>query len=96
MSEYITNLSDAIAAMHNCRCTHFGSEKVTETHDGKEIWSGDVEIFHIEGHPEANVAYGWAWKDGGEEIRYIGILRVPPVESPIDAARAAIASKQFG
>ena len=96
MSEYITNLSDAIASMHNCRCTHFGSEKVTEAHDGKEIWSGDVEIFHIEGHPEANVAYGWAWKDDDEEIRYITILQAPPVESPIDAVRAAIASKQFG
>ena len=82
--------------MHNCRPSHFGSEKVIETHDSKEIWSGDVEIFQIEGHPEANVAYGWAWKDGNEEIQYIGILRVPPVESPQDAVRAAIASGKFG
>ncbi len=82
--------------MHNCRPTHFGSEKVTETFDGNEIWSGDVEIFQLEGHPKANVAYGWAWKDGDEEIQYIGILKVPPVASPLDAVKAAIASHQFG
>lgn len=96
MSEYISNLSQAIEAMHNCRCVHFGSEKVTEEHKGKEVWSGDVEIFHLEGHPDANVAYGWGWKDGSEDIQYIGVLQVPPVESPATAVKAAIASKQFG
>ena len=96
MSEYINNLSKAIAAMHNCRPIHFGSEKVTESFNGELVWSGDVEIFQIEGHPKANIAYGWAWEDEGKEIQYIGILKVPPVESPNDAVKAAIASGKFG
>jgi hypothetical protein len=95
LSEYIQNLSDAIAAMHSCRCSYFGSEKVIETFNGKEVWSGDVEIFQIDGHPKAKIAYGWAWKGGGDEIQYIGILKAPPVDSPVDAVRAAIASGQF-
>ena len=81
--------------MHNCRPIHFGSEKVTESFNGEVVWSGDVEIFQLEGHPKANIAYGWAWEDGGKEIQYIGILRAPPVESPNDAVKAAIASGQF-
>jgi hypothetical protein len=95
MSEYIDNLSKAITAMHECRCSHFGTEEIKEEHDGKILWEGDVEIFQIEGHADANVAYGWGWEDGDKEIQYIGILRVLPIESPADAVKAAIASGLF-
>ena len=95
MSEYIDNLSRAITAMHKCRCSHFGSEEIEERHDGETVWQGKVEIFQLEGHPEANVAYGWGWTDDKEEIQYIGILNVPPIESAADAVKAAIASGQF-
>jgi len=33
--------------------------------------------------------------DDDDEIQYIGILQVPPVEDAITAVRAAIASGQF-
>jgi len=94
-SEYIANLTEAIAAMHECRCSHFGSEKVTESFEGLDVWSGDVEVFHLEGHPKAQVAYGWGWKNQDEEIEYIGILRLPPVKTATDAVKVAIASGQF-
>ena len=81
--------------MHNCRCSHYGTENVSESFQGAHIWSGDVEIFQIEGHETANIAYGWGWKDEDGEIEYIGILNVPPIESPADAVRAAIVSKNF-
>ena len=95
MSEYIDNLSKAITAMHGCRCSHFGTEKIKEQHDGKDVWEGDVEIFQLKGHPDAKVAYGWGWTDSSNEIQYIGILHVPPIESAADAVKAAIASGQF-
>lgn len=95
MSEYIDNLAQAIAAMHNCRAAHFGSEKVAESFEGLEVWSGEVEVFQLEGHPKAQVAYGFAWKDGTGVIRYIGILRLPPIQTALDAVKAAIASGQF-
>jgi len=95
MSEYIDNLSKAITAMHKCRCSHFGTEKVKEEFQGKDVWEGDVEIFQLEGHSQANVAYGWGWMDEKEEIQYIGILNLPPIESAKDAVKAAIASGQF-
>ena len=80
MSEYIGNLMEAIIAMHECRCSHFGSEHVKEFHEGEQVWEGDFEIFQLEGHPQANVAQGWGWEDDQKEIQYIGILQgVPPV-----------------
>jgi hypothetical protein len=95
LSDYIKNLTEAIAAMHNCRCTYFGPEKVTESFEGLDVWSGEVEVFQLEEHPKAQVAYGWAWKDMDDEIQYIGILRLPPIESAADAVKAAIASGTF-
>lgn len=95
MSEYIDNLMEAITAMHECRCNHFGTEHVKEEHEGELVWEGDVEIFQLEGHPKANVAYGWGWEDDQKEIQYIGILQVPPVEDAATAVRAAIASSRF-
>lgn len=94
MSDYINNLTQAITAMHECRCKHFGTEYVREEHNGELVWEGDVEIFHLEGHPEANVAYGWGWDDDGT-VDYIGILNVIPVDSPQNAVKAAIASGKF-
>lgn len=95
MSDYIDNLGKAITAMHECRCSHFGTEKIKEEHGGQAVWEGDVEIFQLEGHPKANVAYGWGWSDDKNEIQYIGILNVPPIDSAADAVKAAIASGQF-
>ena len=58
MSEYIENLGKAIAAMHECRCEHFGTEHVCEVYGSEKIWEGDVEIFELHDHPDAKVAYG--------------------------------------
>ena len=95
MSEYIEELGKAIAAMHECRCEHFGAEHVREEHNGELVWEGDVEIFQLKGHSEASVAYGWGWGADDGEIDYIGILHVPPIESAKEAVKAAIASGNF-
>ena len=95
MSEYIENLGKAIAAMHECRCEHFGTEHVREEHNGELVWEGDVEIFQLHGHPDAEIAYGWGWGAETGEIDYIGVLRVPPIESPVFAVKAAISSGKF-
>lgn len=81
--------------MHGCRCSHFGTEHVQEEHEGKLVWEGDVEIFQLEGHLEANVAYGWAWEDDTNEINYIGILQLPPIQNAYDSVKAAIVSGNF-
>ena len=95
MSNYIEELSQAITAMHECGCSHFGTEQVKEEHDGVGIWEGPVEVFQLTDHPEAKIAYGWGWEDDTGEIQYIGILKAKHIESASDAVKAAIASGQF-
>lgn len=95
MTEYINNLSEAIQAIHECRCSHFGTEHIREEHEGQLVWEGDVEIFQLEGHPDAKIAYGWGWDDGNGGVDYIGILKVAPIETAHDALKAAIISRQF-
>ena len=82
--------------LHECRCSHFGTEHVKEEHEGQIVWEGDVEIFHLEDHKEAKVAYGWGWDAGDDNIDYIGILQLPPIETAYDAVKAAIVSGRFG
>lgn len=50
---------------------------------------GIVETFDLEGHPTAKRAYAWKRQsDGG----YTVILGIPPVNSAMDAVKAAIAA----
>ena len=95
MSQYLEELGQAITAMHECGCSHFGTEQVKEEHDGVGIWEGPVEVFQLTDHPEAKIAYGWGWEDDTGEIQYIGILKAKHIESASDAVKAAIASGQF-
>ena len=69
MSEYIDELGRAITAMHECGCSHFGSEKVIVKHKGEIVREGDVEVFQLDNHPEAKIACGWGWKNDDGEIR---------------------------
>jgi hypothetical protein len=51
-----------------------------------------VEVFDLNGHPKAKRAYGWTHLDGNqdERERFVAVLEIPPVESPVTAVRASI------
>ncbi len=93
-SAYLHYLSRAVEAMHGCPCSHVGNAKVHEMFEGQTVWEGEVEIFDLEGHPEATQAFAWGWKDDEGEIRYIAVLNIPPILSPREAVQAAIASRR--
>ena len=44
---------------------------------------------------ESDTAFAWGWEDAEGEIRYISVLKIPPVVSPREAVQAAIASGTF-
>lgn len=94
MSEYLDNLRDAVTAMHGCDCDHSSTGRVVEMFEGRVVFDGNVETFTLSGHPQASLAFAWAFDDGGEP-RYLAVLNVPPINDPSDAVRAAIASGNF-
>lgn len=94
-SEYLWNLAEAISRMHDCSASHAETVRVIERVAAETAFDGDVEIFDLAGHSKATQAFGWAWKDDAGEIQYIGILNVPPIDSPREAVQAAIASGSF-
>ena len=58
----------------------------------EEVWDGIVEVFDLVGHPKAPKIYAWAHDtdDPKEPRRYVTVLHLPPVTSPLLAVRAAI------
>lgn len=94
--EYTRRLKDAILLVHGCEAEYAGRDDVIETFGDDDLyWSGYVEIFRLQGHPQAKKCYAWSQftgEEGGEE-RYVAILELPPVDSPHTAVRAAIAAE---
>jgi hypothetical protein len=90
MTERLGNLCKTIEGEHACKAKHAGSIYVTEMDGLRKIWQGTVEVFLLQGHPQAKICYGWSEGDGKED-KQITVLEVPPVTSPQSAVRAAIA-----
>jgi len=90
--DYIAELQSAIRRLHGCDSEHVETVPVVEAFLGKTLWQGDVEVFAIRGHPQAQRAYAWSHLDGenDKDRRFVTVLGLPPVESAETAVRAAI------
>jgi hypothetical protein len=90
-----TELQKAVETMHNCVATFAQTIPVKEEASGSVVWGGVVHVFDIRGNPTATRAYAWSSPiEGSDKRRFFAILKIPPIESPIDAVRAAIAAEQ--
>jgi hypothetical protein len=89
---HVDDLAKTIHKLHGAKATHSESVPVKEVFDGKTVWDGIVEVFHLEGHPKANTAYAWLHDTGDPDkpSQHVAVLHVPPVVSPITAVRAFI------
>lgn len=76
--------------MHGCDANYVESVPVHETYQGETVWDGTVEVFDLIGHPKAKRAYAWAHETDAGGKRYVAVLELPPVDSAINAVRAAI------
>lgn len=90
--DYIIRLRLAIQHLHNCSATWIRTETVHETFEGKTVWLGEVEVFAITGHPQANRCYSWSHCGGAKEEpeKLVAILRIPPVVDAKTAVQASI------
>jgi hypothetical protein len=91
-------LQRAIQQRHRCEATHRESVHVHEVLDGQTIWEGNVEVFDLKDHAEAERCYAWSHREEGmnghvlnsENMRLITVLGKRPVNSPEMAVRTAI------
>jgi len=86
----IERLDKAILDLHGCKSNHNRSVAVHETSEGKTVWEGIVEVFDLENHSLAKIAYAWSYKGDDGKTRYVAVLGVPPINSPKDAVRAYV------
>src|ERR1700687_5355990 len=89
---YIDELRDVIRRLHGAEATHVESVPVKETHQGKTVWEGIVEVFELHGHPTASRIYAWAHDtdDPKRPRRYATVLHCHPITYAKEAVRAAI------
>lgn len=68
-----------------------GEARVQETFRGEMVWDGLVHEFSLQGHSEADACYAWSSPvEGSDRRKFYAVLKVPPVDSPEAAVRAAI------
>ncbi len=85
-------LTEAILAVHGCSAAHSWTAQVHESWEGQTVWQGEVEVFTLSGHPRTDTAYAWNFVADSGKTQSVAVLKVPPIETPSDAVRAAIAS----
>ena len=90
LSELQEHLEEAILRLHGADATWVEAVAVTETYEGETAWEGVVQVFDLEGHPEASKCYAWSHVTDDGKTRYVAVLHVSPVDSPQAAVRASI------
>jgi hypothetical protein len=86
-------LLEAIRHLHGLDATWLESVPVHETHEGKTVWEGEVQVFEVR-HPKASRVYVWSHESGsGGKRRFHAVLGIPPVDSAAMAVRTSVLSE---
>jgi len=86
-------LREAVERLHNCRASLRTVASVKEEFEGQPAWEGTVHVFDINGHPTADTCYAWSSAvEGSNKHRFYAVLKIPSVDSPQAAVRAAFVS----
>jgi len=90
--DYLARVQVAASQLHNCGASCFETVPVHEVFQGQTVWQVEVEVFNLNGHPKAKRAYAWSHREGesDEGERFVAVLELPPVTSPLTAVRASI------
>ena len=90
--DYLARLQTVIQHLHNCGAIYRETVPVHEVFRGETVWEGDVEVFDLTGHSKAKRCYAWSHLDGpnDERTRFVAVLEIPPVVSPVTAVQASI------
>jgi hypothetical protein len=89
----IPTLQLTILTFYGCQSSHIESVAVTEVFNDQVTWDGTVEVFTLNGRPNANRAFAWSYKEGSK-TKIAAVLGVPPVVSPQTAVQVAMAATE--
>jgi len=89
----IQKLQAVIKQLHGCEALHVSTIPVHEQFQGKTVWSGDVELFDVQGHPKAKRCYAWSYLDDAKVQQFTTVLELPPVTSAQSAVKADIVAR---
>lgn len=90
----IESLKSAVEGMHGGTATFVQAVPVREEFNGETVWEGVVHIFEVNLQGITKQAYAWSSPiEGTEKRRFFAVLKVPPINSPVDAVRAAIVAE---
>lgn len=90
--DYLARVEVAVSQLSDCGAAYRETVPVKEVFRGQTVWEGEVEVFDLSGHPKARRAYAWSRREGqnDEGERFVVVLEIPPVVSPLTAVRASI------
>jgi hypothetical protein len=87
----IERLRDEIEKEHGCAAFHWRTARVCELLEEQVVWNGQIEVFKLKDHPQADFCYAWSYEDNLGKTQYTTVLEIPPLTSPERAVHAAIA-----
>lgn len=89
-------LKQAVESQHGGTATLVQAVPVREEFEGKTVWDGVVHVFDLAGHSKAKRAYAWSYERPDGKRRFFAVLHIPPIDSPVNAVKAAIVAEQRG
>lgn len=84
------DLSNSVSALLDAGARLVSTVPVHEESGGEIVWDGEVHVFELDGHPDADRCYAWSHPTDDGKERIVTVLGVPPIDSPEAAVRAAI------
>ena len=96
MSEgFPDQLKQAVESQHGGTARHIQSVPVHQSHNGRTVWNGAVQIYDLTDSP-SGATRAYAWSDGLEDgrRRIYALLHAGPVTGPREAVRAAILAEK--
>jgi hypothetical protein len=87
----IEALQQSIYDNHACEAIYIQSVLVEERDANDKLWTGQVELFKIQGHAKAQMAYGWCQEDS--ETGLVTILALTPTMEARKAVQAYLMSQ---
>jgi len=85
---------DAIERKALCKVKYLHTQPIRLVEDGQIIWKGTVEVFQLDGHPAAKIAFGWGNPTADDKVELVTVIGTPPLETPVQAVKAYLASRR--